>query len=98
MNTSPANTDSTLDSSSLSHEFYQVMVGDTRMSVHGWEQLAEWSLHHSCFTAEELGKAMVIFERDWEVFCRWVVDMHGEYANILAREGNFSPDVILRAE
>ncbi|KAK5122871.1 hypothetical protein LTR08_006822 [Meristemomyces frigidus] len=48
----------TLDSSSLSYEFYRVMVGDTRMSVHGWKQLAEWSLQHSCLTAEELEKPM----------------------------------------
>ncbi|KAK3073822.1 hypothetical protein LTR53_004228, partial [Teratosphaeriaceae sp. CCFEE 6253] len=29
----------TRDSSSLSYEFYQAMVGDTRMTVHGWKQL-----------------------------------------------------------
>ncbi|KAK5131074.1 hypothetical protein LTR08_001360 [Meristemomyces frigidus] len=74
----------TLDSSSLSHEFYQVMVGDTRMSVHGWKQLAEWSLEHSCLTAAELKKAKAIFEREWELFCRWVVESYGEYAEGLS--------------
>ncbi|KAK4546970.1 hypothetical protein LTR36_001702 [Oleoguttula mirabilis] len=71
----------TLDSSSLSHEFYQVMVGDTRMTIHGWKQLAEWSLEHSCLTEAELKQAMEIFGRDWEVFCQWVVETYGEYAD-----------------
>ena len=56
------------------------MVGDTRMTVHGWKQLAEWSLQHSCLTPEELKKAMEIFGREWEAFCKWIVETYGEYA------------------
>lgn len=71
----------TKDSLSLSFEFYQVMVGDTRMSVHGWKQLAQWSIQHSCLSDAEGMRAMAIFERDWGDFCDWVVATYGEYAD-----------------
>lgn len=70
----------TLDSYSLSYEFYQVMVGDTRMTIHGWKQLAEWSLEHSCLDGEQKQHALEIFARDFEAFCEWVVKVYGEYA------------------
>lgn len=73
----------TLDSSSLSHEFYQVMVGDTRMSIHGWKQLAEWSIEHSCLSSVQRKGALEIFAAEWETFCQWVVDSYGEYAATL---------------
>ncbi|RMX87500.1 hypothetical protein D0869_02312, partial [Hortaea werneckii] len=73
----------TKNSLSLSFEFYQVMVGDTRMSVHGWKQLAQWSIQHSCLSEEEGRRAMAIFERDWRDFCDWVVATYGEYADDL---------------
>ncbi|WPH02421.1 Hypothetical protein R9X50_00528500 [Acrodontium crateriforme] len=73
-----------LFSSSLSHEFHQVMVGDPRMTIHGWKQLAEWSLEHSCLTAEEIGRALEIHRRDWEGFCEWVVETYGLFADGLA--------------
>ena len=57
------------------------MVGDPRMTVHGWKQLAEWSIEHSCLTPEERERALEIFTRDWEVFCEWVVHQNGAYAN-----------------
>nr|POE49199.1 adenosine deaminase cecr1 [Quercus suber] len=53
-------------SSSLSHEFYQVMVGDTRMTVHGWKQLAEWSIEHSCISQTEKEMAMAIYQQAFE--------------------------------
>nr|POF08201.1 adenosine deaminase cecr1 [Quercus suber] len=70
-------------SSSLSHEFYQVMVGDTRMTVHGWKQLAEWSIEHSCINPEEKEMAMTIYRDAFEKFCKWVVATHGDYADSL---------------
>ncbi|KAK3617249.1 hypothetical protein LTR22_026797 [Elasticomyces elasticus] len=63
----------TRDSSSLSYEFYQVMVGDLRMNIHGWKQLAEWSIKYSCLTAAEQEHAMKVFARDWEAFCGWII-------------------------
>ncbi|KAI6855644.1 Metallo-dependent hydrolase [Hortaea werneckii] len=74
----------TQDSLSLSYEFYQVMVGDTRMSVHGWKQLAQWSIQHSCLSDANKKRAMEIFQRDWESFCDWVVATYGRYAESLS--------------
>jgi len=59
------------------------MVGDTRMPIHGWKQLALWSIEHSCLNAAEKQQAMEIFQKDWEEFCSWVDDTYGEYANSL---------------
>lgn len=70
-------------SSSLSYEFYQVMVGDPRMTVHGWKQLAEWSIEHSCLSPEDIKKAKKIHAEAWEAFCVSVVRDYGEFANSL---------------
>ena len=59
------------------------MVGDARMNIHGWKQLAEWSLKHSCLTPDQHEQAKQIFARDWEVFCQWVVDTYAEYTDTL---------------
>lgn len=69
------------DSSSLSHEFYQVLVGDPRMSLHGWKQLAQWSIEHSCISAEEVKRGKEIHAREFEAFCKWIVENYGEYEN-----------------
>ncbi|QIW95949.1 hypothetical protein AMS68_001467 [Peltaster fructicola] len=69
-----------LFSSTLSHEFYQVMVGDTRMTIHGWRQLVEWSIEHSCLSDDERKEALRILARDWEEYCQWIVKEYGEYA------------------
>lgn len=71
------NRGTTNDSSSLSDEFYQVMVGDPRMSIHGWKQLAEWSIEHSCLSDDEIEQAKRIHAKDWDRFCRWIVETYG---------------------
>jgi adenosine deaminase CECR1 len=43
--------------SSLSHDFYQIMVGAEATSLHGWRVLADWSLEHSCLTPSEKAAA-----------------------------------------
>ncbi|KAF2774235.1 Metallo-dependent hydrolase [Teratosphaeria nubilosa] len=65
----------------LSYEFYQVMVGDTRMTIHGWKQLALWSIEHSCLTKQERERAFKIFESDWEEFCHNVVAKYTAYSD-----------------
>ncbi|CAK4030588.1 Adenosine deaminase CECR1-A [Lecanosticta acicola] len=72
-----------LNRSALSHEFYQVLAGDPRMNIHGWKQLAEWSLEHSCLSLEQRVEAKKIFDRDWENFCQWVIDTYDEHAKEL---------------
>ena len=50
------------------------------MTVHGWKQLAQWSIEHSCLGADDMEKAKEIHARDWEEFCEWVVSEYGEHA------------------
>lgn len=67
-----------LFSNSLSHEFYQIMVGTPTMNIHGWRQLAEWSITYSCLSDEEKKKARKIFKDEWERFCQWIIDEYAE--------------------
>ena len=59
------------------------MVGDPRMTVHGWKQLAQWSIEHSCLDEADIKKAKYIHAREWEKFCQWVVDNYETHANSL---------------
>lgn len=73
--------------SSLSHDFYQAMVGKTDMSLHGWRQLIEWSLEHSCMSKAELAAVRAEWEKRWEEFLDWVI---AEYGDVQALEDNKS--------
>ena len=53
------------------------------MTIHGWKQLAEWSIEHSCLSSDEIARAMQIHATNWEVFCEWVVATFGDAANAL---------------
>lgn len=63
------------------------MVGDPRFNVHGWKQLAEWSIQYSCLDKAAQTEAMRIFRKRWEAFCEWIVAEHGPYADSLVIEG-----------
>ncbi|EME49792.1 hypothetical protein DOTSEDRAFT_68550 [Dothistroma septosporum NZE10] len=65
----------------LSYEFYQVMVGDPRMDIHGWKQLALWSIEHSCISPQQQARAKTIFMKEWQTFCLSVVEDFGSYAS-----------------
>ncbi|KAH7038925.1 cat eye syndrome critical region protein 1 [Macrophomina phaseolina] len=67
----------------MNHEFYQVMVGTPTMSIHGWRQLAKWSIEHSCLKHEEIEDGLRFFGERWESFCEWVVTEYGDYARSL---------------
>ena len=82
-------------SNSMSHEFYQVMVGSPAMTIHGWKQLAEWSLDYSCLSPEQKIEAHEIFAKDWEEFCEWIVTTYGEIADSLDENGKPTPDVMV---
>jgi hypothetical protein len=58
--------------STLSHDFYQVMVGSKGMSLHGWRQLIEWSIEHSSLDKDELERFKVMWEPLWHSFIYWV--------------------------
>lgn len=55
------------------------MVGDPRMTIHGWKQLALWSIEHSCLSGEQIARAKSIHEREWKDFCKSVVEQFSEY-------------------
>jgi adenosine deaminase CECR1 len=80
-----ASTDSLtiLFSNSVSHEFYQIMVGAPSMSLYGWHQLTEWSITHSCLSTEQQIEAHQILKNEWKDFCHWVVDTYGAHADTL---------------
>lgn len=63
--------------SSLSHDFYQVMIGSEDMTLLGWKQLARWSLEHSCMLPEELELVTAEWTRRWADFCLWIVEKYG---------------------
>ncbi|KAL7919055.1 hypothetical protein ACQKWADRAFT_213843 [Trichoderma austrokoningii] len=60
--------------STLSHDFYQVMVGKKSMGLHGWKQLAMWSLEHACLDDEEKQVIMGHWEALWEKFLTNVIN------------------------
>jgi len=59
------------------------MVGSTSMNLHGWKQLALWSIEYSCLTNPEKQEALQIFRTEWEEFCKWIIDEYGAYADSL---------------
>ncbi|KAI8931989.1 hypothetical protein NX059_010885 [Plenodomus lindquistii] len=62
-----------LFSNSMSHEFYQIMVGAPTMSLYSWKQLARWSIDYSCLTPTDQVRAHKIFDKDWGRFCANIV-------------------------
>jgi adenosine deaminase CECR1 len=63
--------------SSLSHDFYQIMIGSESMSLYGWKQLAKWSLEHSCMNPREMAEVTQVWEAKWAEFCRWIFEVYG---------------------
>ncbi|KAI0888359.1 Metallo-dependent hydrolase [Annulohypoxylon maeteangense] len=55
----------TLFESTLSHDFYEFMVGNRNMNLYGWRQLARWSIDHSCMSVVERERILVEWERRW---------------------------------
>jgi adenosine deaminase CECR1 len=63
--------------SRLSHDFYQVFAGKNDMTLHGWRQLAEWSIDHSCMDDAHRARVKGQWRKLWDEFCRGVVLEHG---------------------
>lgn len=53
------------------------------MSIHGWRQLTEWSVKHSRLSDDEKKQAQQILAREWDIFCKEVVDTYGDHARKL---------------
>ncbi|KAF2260166.1 Metallo-dependent hydrolase [Lojkania enalia] len=65
-----------LFSNSMSHEFYQIMVGSPSITIHSWKQLAIWSLEYSCLSKPEKRKGLMLLKRSWKQFCEDIVDKY----------------------
>jgi adenosine deaminase CECR1 len=65
------------NSNSMSHEFYQVMVGAPTISLHSWKQLARWSIDYSCLDKQQKEEGLAILEKEWTRFCDYVVLEYG---------------------
>jgi adenosine deaminase CECR1 len=73
-----------LFSNSMSHEFYQIMVGAPTMSLYSWKQLARWSLEYSCLNDDEKSKGQEYLDASWKKFCSWVVT---EFKDLMQDDG-----------
>ncbi|KAK6451405.1 adenosine deaminase CECR1 [Trichoderma asperellum] len=62
--------------SSLSHDFYQVMVGKKSMGLYGWKQLVMWSLEHACLEDEERKDITRHWEMLWREFLINVIEWY----------------------
>ncbi|KAK1246362.1 hypothetical protein MKX08_000164 [Trichoderma sp. CBMAI-0020] len=60
--------------STLSHDFYQVMVGKKSMGLYGWKQLIMWSIEHACLDDDERKEIMDHWEVLWREFLMKVID------------------------
>lgn len=63
--------------STLSHDFYQVMIGRDDLGLFAWKQLALWSIQHGCLDQAEREKLLGEWELLWEGFLAWVIEKYG---------------------
>ncbi|KAI1480505.1 hypothetical protein K445DRAFT_320163 [Daldinia sp. EC12] len=56
----------TLFRSTLSHDFYETMIGNRDIDLFGWRQLARWSIDHACMDQVERERVLVEWERRWK--------------------------------
>lgn len=66
----------TLFRSSLSHDFYQMFVGRSDTTIHGWKQLVKWSIQHACLTDAERDEVNEHWEQLWIEFLHWLIEEH----------------------
>ncbi|KAI1484843.1 hypothetical protein F5X96DRAFT_675234 [Biscogniauxia mediterranea] len=67
----------TLFQSTLSHDFFEVMVGHDEMNIYGWEQLARWSIEHASLEHDERERMLLEWHLRWKEFIKAVKDSHG---------------------
>ncbi|KAK3995893.1 hypothetical protein QBC44DRAFT_305082 [Cladorrhinum sp. PSN332] len=65
--------------SRLSHDFYQIMAGKSDMTLHGFRQLIEWSIEHSCMEPVLKEEVYHDWEIMWNSFCRRIADGEFDY-------------------
>ena len=68
-----ASDNGTLFQSTLSHDFYQVLVGKDDMGLYGWRRLAEWSLEHACLEPARRQAARARWLDNWRDYVVWLL-------------------------
>ncbi|KAK3394978.1 hypothetical protein B0H63DRAFT_492050 [Podospora didyma] len=63
--------------STLSHDFYQVLAGNSDITLHGWRQLIEWSLEHLCTSKDKSVGIYSQWENHWNEFLQWIIETYG---------------------
>ena len=53
------------------------MAGKSDMTLHGFRQLIEWSLEHSCLEDGRRAGIRADWEVMWDSFCQDIIDEHG---------------------
>lgn len=53
-----------------------MMAGKSDMTLHGWRQLIEWSIEHSCTEIDEKSKLYTAWRVMWDRFCQEVIDQY----------------------
>lgn len=69
----------TLFNSTLSHDFYQAMIGKPDMTLFGWKQLIEWSLDHACMSPDEHRDVRRAWEARWDKFLDEAIEEFGAF-------------------
>ncbi|KAH8753338.1 hypothetical protein F5883DRAFT_632851 [Diaporthe sp. PMI_573] len=69
----------TLFNSTLSHDFYQAMIGRPDMTLFGWKQLIEWSIEHACMSPVEQQDVRRVWNARWERFLDGVIEEFGAF-------------------
>lgn len=68
------------------------MAGKSDMTLHGFRQLIEWSIEHSCMELDVKQKVYKEWEGMWDHFCQRIV--RGDFdppATSKSESGNTSP-------
>ncbi|KAG6112931.1 hypothetical protein E4U13_004072 [Claviceps humidiphila] len=62
--------------STLSHDFYQVMIGRADMDLFGWKQLVLWSIEHACLDEADKKSMINEWQRLWIEFLDWAINKY----------------------
>lgn len=72
----------------MDDDFYQVMVGSQDMDLHGWRQLAEWSIEHASMESErERQELKALWQQKWDVFVTRLNEALGGLERLERRKG-----------
>lgn len=68
----------TLFRSTLSHDMYQIQVGQPQMTLAAWRQLAEWSIEHALTSEHKRECIRMHWQDKWRAFLKFMIK-HGDH-------------------